>query len=547
MSEKKTVLKAAGVVGGLTMLSRITGFARDIVLASLFSTTRLQDVFQYAFELPNLVRRVMGEGALSSFMVPLFAERRELEGEAGGWRFFNRVANFMFVIATLLAVVGTFFSHELFMIFGGWGMVEGAGQDLAEITEHYLPLGVKMTRIMLPFVVALTLASVLMGACHTLRCFVAPSFGSVMLNLSMIAVGGSALLLNNEPDNAAIALSWAVVVGGFLRVALMVPTLRRHGWRWQPSFKIRDPELFRLLRMMALGLIGMGIAQINIIVSNNFAGYLGEGVKSQLVFAQRIFQLPLALTATAVATAMLPQLTRYLLDKEHDALCEMMAFTKRLEIVVIVPAVAGMMFFAYPIIQLAFERGEWTSEATAGTAFALVFYAPGLLAIGWARILIQLYYARKDLITPLKAAAVSVVVNIIFSYLSVRYTDLRQGGLALATTIAAFANYYVMAYLIRDSLSSVSAPPTRIAETMWKAVLASLVCVGAMRLGYDWVAGHWEKIGQLELIVTLLPAIALTILLYFPLARLLRIPDSERATSLLMGKLKSRLRKGDKK
>jgi putative peptidoglycan lipid II flippase len=328
MSEKRTVLKAAGVVGFFTLVSRLTGLVRDSVLASIFGTSRVSDAFWFAFELPNMVRRVMGEGALSAFLVPLFSERLR-EGPEQGWRFFNRAANLMLLIALGLTVLGTVFAREAFMLMGGLGMAlrdaEVALRDAkVPLESEMIELGVRMTRLMFPFVIGLTLSAVMMGACHTLGRFAAASLGSVMLNLSMIVVSLAVIWTRTEAQAGAIWLCWAVLAGAVLRVGLMVPTLWRGGWRWRPEFNFKDPQLRTLLSMMGLGLLALSISQVNILVSNFFAARLGEGIKTYLVYSNRLIQFPMALTATAVATAMLPQLSRLLVEgrprelRDHD-------------------------------------------------------------------------------------------------------------------------------------------------------------------------------------------------------------------------------------
>lgn len=543
MSEKRTVLRAAGVVGGLTMVSRITGLVRDAVQTAMFGASRTQDLFLIAFEMPNMVRRVMGEGALSSFIVPLFSQRRQEDGEAGGWFFFNRVVNFMFVLASLLTLGGIIFSRELFMLFGGLGMVESEGFKALSPEEARvcIDLGVSMTRVMFPFLIGLTVASVMMGACHTLRRFTAPSLGSVMLNLSMIAIGGATLILKTSPEDAARWLCWAVLFGAALRIVIMVPPLMKHGWRWRPAFSVTDPELLRLLRMMALGLVGMGLVQVNIIVTNYFATRLGEGVKAYLSFSQRIIQLPMALTATAVATAMLPQLTRFLLEKRHGELHDMMSFSKRLEMVMMMPAMFGLALFARPIVELLYQRGEWTAADSAGASVALLYYAPGLLAMGATRLLLQLFYARKDLRTPIYGAAVSVAVNVFFSWFFTTHTNLEQGGLALANTIATFSNYFVLVWAMGRILEKPGGVTSHTGETFWKTLVSAAIACGLARLAYGG-AIHWLGApgNTLTRALYIFPFIALAAGVYFPLAHALRVPDADRARDSILRKLKRR-------
>lgn len=540
MSEKRQVLKAAGIVGAFTLLSRFTGLLRVSILSAIFGAGRVADTFQLAFEVANITRRVLGEGALSAFIVPLLTQRRKEHGIDAGWHFFNLVTNLMLLIAALLTVLGVIFSQEVYLLFGGIGqMLGGTGEVTPNET---LALGSQLTRIMFPFVIGLTLASLMMGACHTLNRFVSPSFGSVMLNLSMIGVGWLALKTAPGMERAALWLSWAVLAGAVLRVAIMVPTLMRGGWRWRPVLTLRDREIWTLLRMMGLAILGMGVAQINIIVSNFFATYLDPGVKSYLFYSQMLIQFPMALTASAAATAMLPQLTRFLLESRWLELHNLMAFTKRLELVLIIPAMMGLIILGLPIAQLILQQGQFTADDSMGAYLAMLGYAPGLLALSWVRLITPLFYARKDMMTPLKAAAIGMVVNIILNAFFAFMTPLRQAGLALANSIAAYVTYAVIAYYFRrDFTRPPDAEPTHYQETFWKAIAASAAACAAglaIYLGLtQWLGAPATKLFQLAY---LLPVIALVAVLYFVLARLIHVPDSARATQMLLGKLRRR-------
>lgn len=543
MSEKRKMLKAAGLVGALTLLSRFTGLLRDAVLAAKLGATGLADTFLVAFEIPNLIRRAMGEGALSAFMVPLFTKRRKEQGSEAGWRFFNTTANLLLILAFAVTLLGGVFSQEIYMAFGGFGQLLRGASDPGGQNRELIALGGRLTRIMFPFAIGLTLASLMMGACHTLRSFGPPSLGSVMLNLSLIAVGGGAILLHTPADRTTIWLCWAVLAGAVLRVLIMVPTLARHGWRWRPVLTLRDPDLRRLMRMMGLGVLALSIHQINIIVAGFFALYLGEGIKVYITYSNRLIQFPMALTASAVATAMLPQLSQYLLEKRTDELRDMMAFTKRLEMVLMMPAVLGLMVLGEPIMSLIFERLNWTPEATRAAYWALLFYAPALLPMGWARLLVQLSYARQDLVIPLKAALAGMVVNVALNYLFAVHTPLDrwgvpQVGLALAFTLGAFVNYWTLALLMRRAFGPWVGARARIGETILKsAVCAAGACAlaGGAYAGLGSVLG-WPG-GTLARLLMLLPVIMMTAFVYFGLARLIGVPDSDRATKLIVDRL----------
>lgn len=540
MSEKRRLLHAAGLIGAFTLFSRFTGLLRDMVLAALFGATRLADTFNTSFELVNQIRRVLGEGALSSFIVPIFTEHRHADPKEA-WRFFNRTVNFMVIACIGISIAGMIYAREVFMAFGGIALVQlqKQGKLAGSEVEHYLALGAEMTAIMFPYVIGIALVALFMGACHALRSFTAPSIGSVMLNLAMIIAGGGALAAGAEMEAAAYWLCWSVLAGALLRLAIMVPPLHQNGWRWQPVLSLRDPQLRKLLGMIGLGMIGMTLSQLNVAISGFFAWYLGEGIKTNITYANRLIQLPMALTATAVATALLPQLTQFLIEGRRRELRDMMSFIKRLEIVFMVPAVVALILLGYPITALVFERRAFTADDTWGTYLALMAYAPGLLPLGWVRLLQPLYYARKDLWTPLYSGAVSVVVNVALNWFFAFHTGLAQIGLGFSNTLASFAGYLVLSYFLKGDLRPQDGETTRIGETFGKSLIAALVACGAGLGGYvGWIYRFGEPAGSLRLALVLLPILVIVSILYFAMIRFLDVPDSARAAEILRRKFR---------
>ena len=542
MSEKRKVLKAAGVIGFFTLISRMTGLARDIVVAHMLGAGTVSDVFWFAFALPNLVRRVLGEGALSAFIVPILTERRTEKGVAEGWRLFNQVVNLLLLVTVALTLVGMFFPRETFLLLGGLGMKMGmkVHGGNPQVLLDSMELGALYTRIMFPYIIILTVSALMMGACNTLGRFATAALGSVMLNVTMIAAGILGLYTKVPLERGGGWICWAVLAGAFLRIVLMAPTLWRGGWRWALTLNLKDPLLLKLLSMMGLALVAMSAGQVNDIISNQFAGWLGEGVKTYLIYAQRLIQFPMALTATAVATAMLPQLSRFLTEGRHRELHDLMGFVKRMELIFMVPAMVGLAVFGLPIVQLLFQGRSWTAEQSLGTYVALLFYAPGLLPQGWLRVLIPLCYARKDMATPIKAAVISLAVNVALNAVFAFWTPMMQAGLALAFTLSSFVNYGVMAWLMRkDLVTPAGEPRPQIAQTLWKTMLASLAAVG---LGAWLYVGLVQKAGlagsRTREAVALAIAMGAVVVLYFALVRLLRTPDSERAGELIMRKLR---------
>lgn len=543
MSENRKILKATGLLSVLTLISRFTGLARDMVLAAMLGGSRISDVFYIAFELSNLARRVLGEGALSSFVVPIFEERKKISADAG-WRFVNRAINAVGLLTLVLTLIGMIFSGPVFDFFGGFGLKASASVAATSAERDEIlgaaNLGIDLTRLMFPNLVALAIGSIMMGVCNALNSFAAPALGSVVLNIAMILAGAAALMLHADPATGTIWLGWSVLAGAVLRVLLMVPAMMRAGWRYSAQLRARteDDGLRILFSMMGAGLFGMSINQINMSVVSIFAAYLGPGNKTFLVYANRLIQFPMALTATAMATAMLPQLARMTLDGRHAELRNVMGFTKRIELVLMMPAALGLMFFGMPICELLFQRGEFTAADTRGTFEALLFYAPGLFAYGWTRLVQPLFYARKDVRTPVIAAVISMIFNVALAAAFTFWTPLAQRGLALANTLAAFLNYAILYYYLnRDPAQPLSG--ARTTETLIKTFAAGLISIGGVWFIHtEFIAPLVEELGAIAHIAVLGAIMIISAWGYFMLARLFRVPDAERATEKIMNRLR---------
>ncbi len=509
MSSHKSILKSAGVIGIITILSRILGLVRDSIIGSVLGAGYINDCFQIAFEIPHLTRRVLGEGALSAFIVPIYSKRRHQKGDESAWRFLSNALNVFFVITLVITVLSIVFSGYLFMLFGG---LKYAVNDEAQ----YLQLGINLTRIMLPYVMFLALASILMGVLHSHRHFTTPALGSVVLNLTIIAAG--LWFLGVVPERFSYILAIAVMVGVVLRVAIMIPPLLKRGFRYALNFDLKDPQLRDLARMMIPALFGLAIVQINISVDLNFANWMGPGTPTFIRFSNRLLQFPLAIFVASLSTAILPALSRKVIEDDSEGLRSLVDYALKFIIVISIPASVGLIVLGKPIIEIIFERGRWTSAATSETYFALIFYALGLLPIAAHRILTPVYYAREDLITPMKTASIGLVTNIVLNFIFYHTTNLNQGGLALATSISATINCAILYLLITRRYGAILDKPALI--TFIKTFICSII-MGAGTYGIYMTLRTWllpESL-LLKVIITLL-SVGTGIIIYLTLAHL---------------------------
>lgn len=482
MGRQRQILSAAGLVSGLTAASRVLGVVRDSLIAARLGDTAYNDLFQIASTVPNFARRVLGEGALSAFIVPIITGVRRTKGEKAAWRTTSNALNLFTLITLVMTVAGCILANPLFVFYGG------AKYQIAGQTD-VLALGVSLTRIMFPYLMILTLVALLMGVCHSLNHFLAPALGSAVINIVMIA--GAVLFFGLGETWFLYVQALAVMVGVVLRLVILFPPLVRRGFRWEPVADYREPGFVELSSKMPAALYATAVAQINIAISFNLANWCGEGSIVWLKYSQNLIQLPLALFATALATVLLPQLSHVVADKNHDELRKIMGFAFRGILLVFVPASIGLIVMGRPIVQILFQHKNWSNAATLGTTYVLIGYTIGLVAMGAQRIFIPLYYAQKDMNTPVKYGAAGMIASILLGLafmLPTRTTGWGPAGLALASSFAAILNTWLLWHGLTKRLGRDFAGPmlSTLLRSLACALLMGAVC-GAGFYGSEWL------------------------------------------------------------
>lgn len=519
--ERQRILGAAGMVGGLTLLSRVLGVVRDGFLTRVLGHGWLHDTFLLAFEAPNLLRRVLGEGSLSAYIVPIFTRFRTEQGDARGWRFANNALLTMAVFTGALSLMGWLGAEWVFALFGG---AEAMLRDRPEIVEE----GTRLVRIMIPFVMLLCVAAMMMGFLHALGHFLTPALGSIALNIGLIAV--CVIGLGWPPREIVTALAWMVVAAGTLRIALMVPPMVRRGWRWRPVFKPRSDGMVQLYALMIPATTGMAVAHVNIIVDKFLARWIEDGCVVYLNYANRLVQFPLAIFAGALGTAMLPTLSRQLAEGQLETLRRTMNMALRLMLLVFVPATVGLIALRRPICAVIFEGRLFDATGTRQMAWALMFYAVGLLAFAGNRVLTPLYYARQDLRTPLRAGVMAMMANIILNLLLMR-TPLRHGGLALATSLAALLNLVLLHRWLGVDMRGMfdRALGRLLAETAALSAVMGAACWSA----WGTLAPHFDTAAWGLRTVIVVSLIGLGVAVYAVGAKLLRVREMDEVLRIL--------------
>ncbi len=507
------------------MASRILGVVREQVLAALFGAGNAMDAYNVAFRIPNLVRDLFAEGAMSSAFVPTFTRHLTTSGKESAWKLGNHIINALIVITGLIVVLGIVFAEPIVTAFAG---------DYAAVPGK-LELTILLTRIMLPFLTFVALAAAVMGMLNALHQFFVPALSPAMFNVATIICALTLVPVMSSlglPPIAAIAIG--TLVGGVAQLALQWPLLRRQGFSYRPILDWRDAGLRRVLTLMGPGTLGLAATQVNVFVNTVLATGEGTGAVSFLNYAFRLMYLPIGLFGVSIGTATLPAVSRHAAEHDNAAVRSTIADSMTLMMLLNVPATIGLMVLATPIVRVIFERGAFTPDATVATAAALRFYAVGLLGYSVVRIASPTFYAIGENRTPVKVSVATVLVNAGLNIVLVRVMGFR--GLALGTSIAALFNAALLVILLRRKLEGIEGP--RVCASFLR-ILAASAAMGAAAAGVDVALGTWLPGTSLVLqIVRLSTAIGVALAVLAAGAHLLRIREFGEAVALITRKLR---------
>ena len=518
-SERHSVTRAAGVVAAATLLSRLFGYLRDMVMASFFGAGMAADAFIAAFRLPNLLRRLFGEGSLSIAFVPVFTEVLVNGDRQAALRMAASALKLLLICLSGVALIG-FLAAPL--------IVRGVAPGFAELPER-MALTVTLTRVMFPYVILIGLVALCMGILNVFGHFAAPAIAPVLLNLTMIAAAFGAARFSDSQTVRVLGLAGGVLVGGVLQLALQLPYLIRHGVRfWRPS-GLWHPALKRVGILMLPAIFGAAVYQINILVGTLLASLLPEGSVSYLYYADRLVQFPLGIFAQAAATAVLPSLSRQAAGGDHAGMGDTFGHAMSLVLFLTIPAMVGLILLREPIVALLFQRGHFDAQATRLTSDALLYYALGLWAFSAVRIVVAAFYAMQDTRTPVKTATIAIAVNILLGVLLMG--PMRHAGLALATALASMVNLLLMVRVLRKRLGQIHW--RRIAASCLKTLGASALMAGVVTLiGNGWFARS-TSVGGLHLLAGTLAAIGGGMAAFAAAAWMLRIPEYRQVVGMV--------------
>jgi putative peptidoglycan lipid II flippase len=424
-------------VSGMTLLSRISGFVRDTIIAVMFGAGVATDAFFVAFRIPNLLRRLFAEGAFSQAFVPVLGEYRGKHGEEATKALAGKVLAVLAVFLFIVTLVGIVAAPLVVYL-----MASGFAKD-----GDKFALTVAMLRICFPYILFISLVSFSAGLLNTWGRFKGPAFTPVLLNLSFI---GFALLLAPRMERPIVALAWAVFFGGLAQLLFQIPLLKRIGMLPRPRWDPKDEGVIRILKLMGPAALGVSVAQISLLINTQIASQLGDGAVSWIYYADRLMEFPSALLGVALGTVLLPSLVRHHASDDQRAYSRLLDWGLRITLLLSLPAALALAMLATPLIATLFWHGDaFTQHDVFMTRNALVAYAVGLAGLILVKILAPGFYAKQNIRTPVKVAIVTLVVTQLLNAAFVPF--FRHAGLSLAIAVGALFNAGWLWWLMRRS------------------------------------------------------------------------------------------------
>ena len=434
MSEK--LIKSTGTVGSMTMVSRFLGYARDVVVASLFGATAGVDMFLLAFRIPNFLRRLFAEGAFSQAFVPVLSEYKANRSPEEVKTLVDHVSGNLAAIVFVVTVLGILLSPVLVLIFApGY-----AGDETKhEMTTH-------MLRITFPYIFFISITALMGGVLNTYKKFAIPAVTPVLLNLSIM---GGAILLAPYTQDPHYSLAWGVLFGGVAQLLFQIPFLRKMGMLprfWAYWFDWSNPGVKKILLLMGPAIIGASAMQINLLVDTIFASFLPSGSISWLYYSDRLLEFPIGIFGVALATVVLPHLSEKYATQSVEGFSTSIDWALKWVLLVALPASLGLFMLAGPILSTLFQRQAFTAHDVFMSQQSLMALSVGLVAFISIKVLVSAFYARQDTKFPVRIAFLSIISNVVLSLLFIG--PLQHAGLALASSLASFLNVGILLFTL---------------------------------------------------------------------------------------------------
>jgi len=486
----KQLLKSGIIVSSMTLISRVLGLTRDIIMADLLGATWVSDVFIVAQKIPNFLRRLFAEGAFSQAFIPVLSEYQTNRTSVEVRTLIAETSGTLGLILLIIAIVGVIGSPVLVSLFGPGFLGESKEFELASL----------LLKITFPYILFISLTAFSGSVLNSIGRFAVPAFTPVFLNLSMIA---AAILVSPAlPETTAMAFAWGIFIAGIIQLMFQLPFLWKEGLLLRPKWGWRSEGVKRILTLMAPALFGVSVAQINLLLDTIIASFLEEeGSIAWLYYSDRMLEFPLGLFAIAIATVILPSLSRHHAKNEVDDFNKTMNWGLRLVFLIGIPAALGLFVMAEPIMLTVFQRGEFGLDTAYSASLSLKAYIIGLVGFMLIKVLATGFFSRQDTKTPVKIGIIAMSINMLFNI--ILFFPLAHVGLALATTISALTNATLL--FIALYKAKVFIPDNR-----WKTWFARLLVGNLVLFGFikyqmadisEWQ--NWQSFERIQQMIIL--------------------------------------------
>lgn len=518
--------RSAGIVGLAVGCSRILGLVREIVFARFFGAGPAMDAFITAFRIPNLLRDLFAEGALSTAFITTFSKKIAKEGDQSAWQLANKMATLTVVFMSLVTLLGIAFAPWLVELIAG-----GFPPEKAQLT-------IMLTRIMFPFILLISLAALAMGMLNARNVFGMPALASSFFNLGSI-ISGVGLGYWLDPtfgERALVGLALGTLIGGLLQLVVQFPALCKAGFRFRPDFLWRDEGVRQILLLMGPAIVAASAVQVNVMVNARFASFIpGDGPVSWLGYSFRLMMLPLGLFGVAVATVTLPLVSRFAALHDVAGVRSALGRGLRLAFLLTVPAALGLILLAEPIISLIYQRGRFSFHDTLQTAASLKFYAVGLVAYSGIKVVAPAFYALDQRNLPMFVSFFSIATNYFLNQFFTFYLGFGHRGLALSTSLVAVINFLVLYWLM---LRKEGGLDTRsVLGGFFKLLLASVPMVLVCFAARQWVFGGLETMSLWAKLLSVFGVIGVAAASFGVSVLWLRIEEVEELRAMILRKL----------
>jgi putative peptidoglycan lipid II flippase len=504
------MLKSSGGIGAATLSSRVLGLVREQVYAAFMGTTLIYSAFIYAFMVPNLFRRLLGEGALTAAFIPIFKAREKIEGEESMWRAANAVISGLVLVAGALTLLAMGIVSVL-LLNGSW--------------SHETRLMLQLMRLMFPYMILACLGAVFIGMLNARGHFFIPALGAAILNIVMIAsVYFLAPHMGKGLDTQIFALAIGVLVAGVAQAVFQMPVLHGEGFRYRWVSPWRDPTVREVVTKMVPSAIGVAAFQINVMLTQSLAFGENARIVGEFAYAVRLMELPQGVFGLSLATFLLPTLAGLAVDKNFPQFRS--TLRQAVGHLLFVNLLASVLLFtlAEPIIRLLFQRGKFDAHSTERVSYALVFLVPGLLSFSLVNIFVRAFYAVSDIKTPMRISIFCLAMNLLFTAIFLFAMHLGPGALGLANSLSSICNLGLLIFALRKKLKTLEMAETvgQLPRLAVAGLIAALLAWNG-RLLWEGHLGHATL--ALKLGEVFVPIIAATVA-YFALGLWLKIPSA---------------------